>query len=189
MEDAWNLARETTQLVRQRKNLLYTFGTTKLPYLCLTASRLSENKVWVHEGVVSAQRPHITLPGGQGHQFKGFDSEPGDDWPDPSDVGMDGEGVWVRIARRFALPAAEYQNETKGPRSEQGPLQAALERTVERLERENDIKTAILTADGRIWRLGVFLYVASQMARSAESNIREHIEHRVAGMGGFKASE
>jgi len=183
MEAAWNLARESTRLVRQRRNLLYTFGDTRLPYVCLATSRESGGGLLAYEGTVSAQRPHIALPGEDGMRFEGFGDGPGEDGPGPPPPGPGGEGLWIRIARRFALPAAGYVNEAGPARPVPGPLEAALDRETGRLDGENDIRTAVLSADRRVWRLGVLLYAASQMARSAESNIREHLERRMAGHG------
>ena len=183
MDDAWRLARESTRLARQRKNLLYTFGATKLPYLCLASDRRTNGMVLVRQGAVSAHRPQIALPGDEFHHFEGFGPHPGEDGPDLPGWPGNGEGLWVRIARRIALPGAKYVHESESGRSEPGPLDVALERAVERLDREGDIRTAVLATDARVWRLGVLLYAASQMARSAESNIREHLEHRIAGMG------
>jgi hypothetical protein len=53
---------------------------------------------------------------------------------------------------------------------------------MERLDDANDIRTGVLTVPEATWNLGVLLYVGQQIARSAPSNVAEHMErHRLRG--------
>lgn len=174
MEAAWALTRDVTKLVRQRKNLLYTFGATRLPYLCLVPDPGRDDEVRVHAGTVAAEPPRITVPGlGDDFDFEGFAEEAaraGDD------DGARALPVW--LARRIEMPTGKYVNRDGETRTERGPLEEAVERVERRLDEANDIRTAVLTSDVRVWRLSVLLYIASQVSRSAPANIMEHWEHR-----------
>ena len=167
-EEAWRLAQKSTQVVRARKNLLYTFGATRLPYICL--SEIPDGGVMVREGEVTAERPKIALPG-RDFRVEGF--EP--DW-DASAGEADDEPVLVCLARRVAIPPAAYVNTTAAARREGGTINEALDRTVSRLDSGNDIRTGVLSAPEAAWTLSVLLYVGSQVARSAPENVREHFE-------------
>lgn len=176
-EQAWALTREVTRLTRQRKHLLYTFGDTKLPYRCLVPDG---DRVRVHAGAVTVQRPKIAMPGlDDVHDFEGFVPD-GPDGADPANPSLpDGARmIPVWIARRISLPGGKYVNDDESAHVEDGPLAAALERAERRLDDEHDIRTAVLASDRRVWRLSVLLYVAGMIERSAASNVMEHLEHR-----------
>ena len=166
-EEALRLAQKGTQVVRARKNLLYTFGATRLPYICL--SEIPDG-VMVREGEVTAERPKIAVPG-RDFQVEGFHP----DW-EAAARGSGEEPVLVCLARRVEMPPAAYINTTGAARRESGPLGEALNRAVSRLDSGNDIRTGVLSAPEAAWTLSVLLYVGSQVARSAPENVREHFE-------------
>ncbi len=164
MEEAFKLAQSETQIIRTRKNLLYTFGATRLPYICLSESLLRSGDVVVRRGEVLADRPHIAVPG-MDFLFEGFE--------DADDAG--GE-LAIMLARRISMPPSKYANKAGAEVFETGPLNAAVERAVNQLDRDNDVRTAVISAPEKVWGLSILLYVGSQVARSAPSNVQEHLE-------------
>jgi hypothetical protein len=166
-EEAMHLAKKGTQIVRTRKNFLYTFGATRLPYICLSEV---PGGVMVREGEVTAERPKITLPG-RDFQMEGFN--PG--WDAVARESGE-EPVLVCLARQVAMPPAAYTNTPGAERRELGTIREALDRAVNHLDKENDIRTGVLSAPEAVWSLSVLLYVGSQMARSGPENLREHFE-------------
>lgn len=189
MDEAWTLMRDTTRVVRERKNFLYTFGTTKLPYVCLTADDKEERTIHVRSGTVQTMRPQIAVPGLERHEWDGFfeSLSTGAEGASGGEGEEDGEGArrWsVWLARRVAMPSGKYVNEQAPPRTERGPMEAALEREGHRMDDGGDIKTALIATDARVWPLAVLAYVAGQVARSAPSNIQEHFERRRGGGAG-----
>lgn len=175
LEEAFKLAQADTKFIRVRKNLLYTFGTTRLPYICLSASVKNDDTVTVREGEVMADKAKIAIPN-ELFSFEGFDESLGD---------KDGEeGVAILLARRISMPPSKYVNKASPETVEQGPLSAAIQRAVNRLDSDNDVRTAIISAPEQVWGLSILLYVGSQVARSAPSNVQEHFEHmRLRGGG------
>ena len=62
------LARRETEVIRERRHLLYTFGATRLPYVCVT---VADGKVLLHDGEVTAEKPNIVFPG-RDFRLEGF---------------------------------------------------------------------------------------------------------------------
>lgn len=165
MEQAFEYASENTTLYRQRKNPLYTFGVTRLPYICLCDSLEEDGMVVVNRGEISAGPPRIALPG-QPFRFEGFDDFEEEDL------------ARILIARRVEMPPAEYVHRPEAAQSERGPLEAAVERTTEMLDDANDSRTALLSAPLKVWSLAVLMYVGNQIVRSTPSNLAQHLEHQ-----------
>lgn len=163
MSEAFELAKSGTEVLRARKNLLFTFGPTKLPYLCL--SEREGGDIAIRSGEITADRPAIAVPG-EDWKFEGFDME-----------GLDKDGMMpVFIARGVHMPPLAYTNSSGGERFERGELRAAIDRELERLEGAGDIRTGVIRAPEAVWKLSLLLYVGSQIARSAHSNVAEHFE-------------
>ncbi len=166
MEEAFRLAREDTRFVKERKNLLYTFGATRLPYVCVSPEAGNADFVTVRSGEVLADRPKIALPG-EMFSFEGFEELREMFEAEP----------FVALARRISIPPSKYVNRAEKAERRPGPLADAIARVVSRLENDNDVRTGVISAPDRVWSLSVLLYVGSQVARSARSNVEEHFEH------------
>ncbi len=171
MEDAFKLAQEDTRFVKERKNLLYTFGATRLPYVCVSQDEGNADFVTVRSGEVLADKPQIAVPGDM-FSFEGFE-----ELRELFGGEAFGAEPFVTLARRISIPPSKYVNRPDATERKPGPLAEALERIVSRLENDNDVRTGVISAPERVWSLSVLLYVGSQVARSAPSNVREHFEH------------
>lgn len=167
LDDAFKMAQDDTRFIRERKNLLYTFGATRLPYICLSVSSDNDDFVMVRSGEVLADKPQIALPG-EIFSFEGFDELL---------ENIVGDQHVVSLARRISMPPSKYVNKADASVREHGPLTDAIQRIVNRLENDNDVRTGIISAPEQVWPLSVLLYVGSQVARSAQSNVQEHFEH------------
>ena len=105
-----------SDLVRMRKNTLYTFGGTRLPYICLSPSPKDEGDILIRRGEVAADRPSIVLPG-KDHALEGFDLGEGED----------DEVVRILLARQINIPPAKYVNTSEGTTTERSTLDAGVE--------------------------------------------------------------
>lgn len=166
LEEAFKLAQADTRFIKTRKNLLYTFGATRLPYICLSQALDDANFVMVRAGEVTADKPQIAIPN-EPFSFEGFEEL----------LGKEEDGVAVFLARRISMPPSKYVNRAEAERRERGSLSEAIERAVNRLENEHDVRTAVIAAPEQVWGLSILLYVGNQVARSAPSNVQEHFEH------------
>lgn len=164
LNEAFDYASEHSRVVRQRKNPLYTFGVTRLPYFCYSESPEQSDMVVVNSGEVTAEPPRIALPG-QPFRFDGFEDYEEEDL------------ARVLIARRIQIPQAQYTNRQDPSSLEKGPLDEVIERAVNRLDQASDSRTAVISAPHTVWSLSVLMYVGSQIVRSAPSNVAEHFEH------------
>ena len=169
MEEAFKLAQEDTRFIKERKNLLYTFGATRLPYICLSVAMGDSEQVVIRTGEVLADKPQIALPT-ETFSFEGFDPEKGKDDDEEKELA-------VILARRISMPPSKYVNKAEAVTREKGPLSESIQRVMNRLENDNDVRTGVIAAPEPVWGLSVLLYVGSQVARSASSNVQEHFEH------------
>lgn len=167
LEEALKFAEANTRFIKVRKNLLYTFGTTRLPYVCLSESGGDSRLITIRKGEVMADKPQIAIPN-ESFSFEGFDGLNED---------REEEGLAVVLARRISMPPSKYVNKAEAEAREPGPMSEAIQRAVNRLEDDNDVRTAVIAAPETIWGLSILLYVGSQVARSAPSNVQEHFEH------------
>lgn len=161
MIDKIRRAHNETRIVRTRKNDLFTFGATRLPYVFLAESLLNSGDIVVRRGEVTVDRPKIMtlrdLP-----QFEGFDF--GDD-PVP-----------VFMSRGIHLPAMKYENKHTSLAVEQGPMERALEKAVNLLDQESDSRSGVLIGPEDLWALSLVHYVGFMIVRSAPSNLGEYFE-------------
>ncbi len=167
LDDAFRLAQEDTKFVKVRKNLLYTFGATRLPYICISKAEDTEGFVMVRSGEILADKPQIALPG-EMFSFEGFE----DFWEN-----MNHDDPVVALARRISMPPSKYVNTAGSQERQPGSVDEAIQQVMNRLENDNDVRTGVIEAPEQVWGLSVLLYVGSQVARSAQSNVQEHLEH------------
>ncbi len=163
--EALQYASQATSIARARKNLLYTFGSTRLPYICLSAAEDEEDQVQIRRGEVTAEPPKIALPG-ENFSLEGFEADPEND-----------ALPYLLIARRINMPPAKYVHRADSTQKRHGSLPELVEKFVQDLERDNDIRTAVISGPDRFWTLSVLLYVGSQVMRSTPANLTEHFEH------------
>lgn len=166
MEEAFKLAQEDTRFIKVRKNLLYTFGATRLPYICISQNLENDGLVMVRTGEVLADKPQIALPG-EMFSFEGFEElkELFQDEP------------MVALARRVSMPPSKYVNKAEAPEKQPGPMSDVIQKVMNQLDSDNDVRTGVIAAPEQVWPLSVLLYVGNQVARSAQSNVQEHFEH------------
>jgi hypothetical protein len=158
-------AQRQTEILRTRRNLLYTFGNTRLPYVFLGQSAINEGDVVKRQGEVTVEPPKIVAPG-SGAEFAGFGLE---ELP---------EGVTPIILNRWVkFPTARYENAGGELEVVTGPLEGAIERTLEELERQNDIRTGVIRGPEDKWGFSLLGYVGQMIVRSTPGNIGEYFEH------------
>lgn len=163
--EAMQYAGRETQIIRARKNLLYTFGATRLPYICLSEKKDQANTILLRKGQITADRPTIAFPG-YDFTIEGFDLKP-----------EEMETVKVILSRRVEIQPTTLTHNPESPQILAGPIESAIERIVQALDEANDIRTAVIRAPDEVWNLSLLLYAGTQILRSAPSNISEHLDH------------
>ena len=154
-------ARKETKILRMRKNDLFTFGATRLPYVFLADSQANAGDVVVRRGEVTVDRAKI-LTLSDMPQFEGFELEEGT--------------VPLLMSRGVHLPAMKYENRDKTLAVEGGPMERAVEKVVNLLDRESNTRTGVFIGPDDLWALCLVHYVGLMIVRSAPSNLGEFIE-------------
>lgn len=160
MEKIARVQRET-KLVRTRQHDLFTFGATRLPYVFLAASSVNAGDMIVRRGEVTVGRPQIMtlrdMP-----QFEGFEFED--------------DTVPLLMSRGIQLPAMKYENCHASLQVEPGPMERALEKVVNLLDKESNNRTGVIVGPEDLWALSLVHYVGYMVVRSAPGNFGEYFE-------------
>jgi hypothetical protein len=164
--DIINTARKTVVL-RQPRNVLSTFGTTRIHYFLLTDPIYQglidkSDDTILREGYVHAEKPRIITPFYLKNIFDGF--EHGNEY---SQSLIDAFGPFE--------PGIlyNYRNDFKDMTVITTPLQDTFERINDDLEKEDDPFSAIIKGDGRLWDVSLMIFIYSLTGRSVASNLSE----------------
>ena len=168
MPRLWEKALAETRLERPRLLPLETFGSTRLPYVLLSASAVNRGDTVVRSGEVSIEKPAIYLPN-HSPFFKGFDPE-GETAPDWGLV------TGFLIVRGVTLPSLEYTNHTSKLDVFDGGVDRALAAQRESLGRAEDVKTALATGPEDAWFFSLLILIAGHAAASAGGDVQKILE-------------
>jgi hypothetical protein len=157
-------------VVRTRRNTLFTFGATRLPYVFLGDAAVNEGDVVLRHGEVTVDPPRILAPRDP-VELEGFDLEDEDEGAIPVVLNR-----WVRF------PPAKYQNSSSSMEISEGPLEAVTDRILRRLDDENDSRTGVIQGPSEMWGFSILGYVGQMIVRSAPENVGEFFERM--GFGG-----
>ena len=170
-QEAWNRALKETEIVRSRVASLNTFSDTRVPYIFLSPSTINEGDTVVRRGEVTVQRPSLILPPNI-PQFEGFDF--------PKDEGMSDSSVLsFLLVRGIQIPSLKYNNKTYSLDIFEGDMAKAVASVANRLEREEDVSTGLMTGHEDNWQLSLLIFICSQIARNTGLDIRRLMDqHR-----------
>jgi hypothetical protein len=164
--DAFDRSQKNTRIVRKRKNLLYTFGNTKLPYVFLADSTVNEGDIVVRKGEITVN-PLKIITMNELPAFEGFQME-----------GVEDQDMPLILNRCVRFPPATYKNSNSSLDVVPGPLDGVVEDNVNKLDQKNDIRTGVICGLDDLWAFALLEYVGQMVVNSAESNINEYMERR-----------
>ena len=165
IQDAWENALKNTEIVRPRVLPLSQLEATALPYILLSPSG---STTIVRRGEVVVERPAIVLPQNM-PQFEGFDFE--------EEMGIDGEFLKsFFLVRGVRFPSLKYQNISSTQETYSGHLPSAVEHFANRFQREENVKSGLLTGPSETWPMSVLVFVCGQVVKSADGDIRRLLE-------------
>ncbi|HDZ77196.1 MAG TPA: hypothetical protein ENH41_03840 [Candidatus Omnitrophica bacterium] len=168
MNDSWEKALQNTKLIRPRVQELFTFTSTPLPYLFLSESSVNRGDTVVRQGEVVVERPALILPSNL-PQFEGFDSQDQSGFNESSLTNF----LFIRGVK---FPSLKYNNKTQKLDVFEGALDTAVSFHLNRLEREENVSTGLVSGPEDCWQLSVLIFVCSQIARSAEGDMKRIVE-------------
>lgn len=163
IEKLWEKAKERTEVIRGRVRPLSTFRNTRVPYLFLAESVVNEGCTVVRKGRVTVEQPMILLPEDM-PQFEGFDFD------EDLDASSDSVETFF-LMRGIRFPSLKYHNTIDELDLENRSLSKSVKDHKNRLERVENVSTALLIGAEDCWQFSILLYMAGLVARCARRDI------------------
>ena len=177
-EQKLRLAQEQTKILRTRKSDLFTFGTTRLPYAFLAESLINQGDTVIRRGEINTTKPSLIM-GEDLPTFEGFSDDDGDH-----------KQMSFVFGRGFQLPSLNFQNQSMELEVVSKELKALSDQIQNKLDREHDSKTAVISGPEDSWAFSLLIYAGEMTRRSAPGNIKDMMDrgkfnHDGLDLGGF----
>ncbi len=156
-----------TEVVRAPRQLLLTFGVTKLDYYVITEPSYSEvipgpPEAVVREGTVSAQRPAVVTPGYM-RRLEGF--------------GDDAYRYFDDMARQFGPDSPgilySYSNEPGEMNIVEGTAREVAERINNELNSNDKSHSAVIRGVDELWDVSLLKFIFEYTMASISANVEE----------------
>ena len=174
IQDFWDKAVKKTEIIRPRVTPLHTHDVTHLPYISLSESAVNTGDTVVRRGEVTVEKPAIVLPY-NAPQFEGFDFE--------KEMHTDGAGrgrfetvPYFFLLRGIQFPAMKYNNKSYSVDVYEGSLSQAIQHHKATLQQSENVRTGLIAGPEDCWQFSVILFVCSQVARSADGDIKRLLD-------------
>ncbi len=164
IEDFWEKALKKTEIVRPRVQPLLSHAATHLPYICLSESSVNMGDTVVRKGEVMVEKPALILPYQMPH-FEGFDFEKDMQFSENTLTNF-------FLIRGVSFPSMKYNNVTSSIEVQAGNLSKNIEEHKAMLQRNENVHSGLIVGPEDCWQFSVLIFVASQVMRSAEGDIR-----------------
>jgi len=164
LEEQWEKALGSTQVLRFRLPHLATLHSTEVPYIFLAESLVNLGDTVVRRGKVLVHKPAIILPGNL-PQFEGFGFE------DNLNVNEETLKSFF-LVRGISFPSLKFKNETSKVDVYEGSLQKAIEHFKDKLERSEDVHVGLIVGTADCWQFSIIIYAGMLMAKSVDSDLK-----------------
>lgn len=162
----------TTKILRARKNYLFTFGNTRLPYVIIANSLINAGNSVIRTGEVVVEKPQIIISN-DSSAFEGFEI-------DRSSVDLD-QVKFALMSRGISFPQMNYKNSTQFLEVVNDKIEVIIERQMNQFEDNNDSRVGLIQCREDSWNLSLLHYVLTQVIRSSTSNMQEYLERYPLG--------
>ena len=163
----WSRALKNTEIIRPRVQSLLTFKDTHVPYILLSESSINLGDTVVRQGEVIVEKPSLILPPNI-PQFDGFDFE--EESADKNAI------INFLLVRGVSIPSLHYSNKTYMVDIYEGNLNKAISHYQELLQHQENVQAGLMTGPEDCWRFSVIIYICSQIAKNADTDIRKLLE-------------
>ncbi|MDP8298855.1 MAG: hypothetical protein P9L88_03020 [Candidatus Tantalella remota] len=174
IEQLWEKAQEKTEVVRGRAKGLPTFSSARVPYIFLAESGVNEGNTVVRKGRILVEKPMILLPEDL-PQFEGFEFE------DDLDIDQGAMQMFFMM-RGIRFPSLKYNNTVEKLDVDEASLAKCVEKYKKKLERKENVSTALILGPEDCWQFSVLIYMASLVGRCARTDIFNLMEKFRDGM-------
>ena len=161
----WEKALKNTEIKRNRIQELDAFSSTLVPYIFL-GSGLPSGGTVTRKGQIIAEKPSLILPTGI-PQLEGFDF--GEDFSEDQVINF-------LLIRGVRLPSLRYNHKSSSRDTSKVSLEKEIERQLNRLQRKEDVETALIVGPEECWQYSVLIFVANMVSRTAHRDIKRLLE-------------
>ncbi|MBI4353560.1 MAG: hypothetical protein HY593_06530 [Candidatus Omnitrophica bacterium] len=168
VQEGWEKALKHTEIVRPRVQPLHSFEATRMPYMFLAESSVNSGDTVVRKGEVVVERPAIFLPFPAPH-FEGFHFQEEMKFNEDFLINF-------LLVRGITFPSLKYDNQTDSIDVFEGRLSQAIQHCLNRLQREEDIRTGLIMGTEDTWQFSVLIFICSQVARNADQDVKSFLE-------------
>ena len=161
-EQRFKQAWRAVDIARPVRFSLFTFGETVLPYYLVCGERDDASSVSVTQGDVRINRPMIITPDSDHPQFQNF-------FDNPEEEGV----VQFLLARSARFSNLKFEKRSESRRVVSGGMHDTIKQLNQKLDDEEEDRTAILVAPPKWRNVAVFRYVAERVMESAPDNVQE----------------
>lgn len=168
LNEKWEKALESTDIIKSSSTSLSTVDATKLPYTYLAESEINVGDTLVRKGKVVVHKPSIVLPSSF-PQFDGFE------FKKHFDVDDDMVRTFLMV-RGVSFPSFRYANEVASLEVYEGSLSQAADHFADRLAWREDIETALITGADDCWQFSILIFAASMVSKSAPRDIQKFLD-------------
>ncbi len=168
IQESWEKALRSTEVVRPRVQPLATFEATQLPYIFLAESVVNRGDTVVRKGEITVEKPSIILPPYM-PQLEGFEF----------DKHFSGAADYLTtflLMRGIRFPSMKYENKVNSLDIHEGKLQRAIDRYSRLLQKQENVTTGLVIGPEDCWQFSVLIFVCMQALRSADTDIRKIFE-------------
>lgn len=165
--NAWEKALRETNIIRTRISGLSTFSETQVSYILLSSSQINDGDTVVRTGEVLVHRPSLILPPNI-PQLEGFSFD--------DDSFNEDTMINFLMVRGVTLPSMKYDNKVFSLNVFEGKMDDAIGFYGNRLQREENTKTGLLSGPDDVWQLSLLIFVCTQIAKNSSTDIRRLLE-------------
>lgn len=167
LDDHFRRAQKDTVIHRERESTLFTFGSTKLPYVFMAESAINKDDTILRLGEINTDKPMI-LTGENLPNISGF----GDEYEGQE------EQMRIVLGRGFNFPGLNYRHEGSQLEVVSKSFERVLDEYQNNFEKERNNRTALISGPEDCWALSILIYAAAMTHKSAESNFKDIMERR-----------
>ena len=168
IQEFWEKALKKTEIVRPRVQPLLSHAATHLPYICLSESSVNMGDTVVRKGEVVVEKPALVMPYNTPH-FEVFDFEKEMHFSENTLTNF-------FLVRGVSFPSMKYNNVTSSMDVQPGNLSKIIEEQKALLQQHENVHSGLIVGPEDCWQFSILIFVASQIMRSADGDIRKLLD-------------
>ncbi len=175
IQEAWQKALKTTEILRPRIEPLSRIAATQLPYIFLAESAVNHGDTLVRKGEITVEKPSIILPSNLPH-FEGFEEDEKSPW-------NENRITQFFLVRGVRFPSFKYNNRTDSLDVREGSLNQSVGHYLQELQKKENVSTGLLLGPEDCWQFSILIFIANQSMRQAEGDWKGLWDDFLRGQG------